>query len=87
MRTRLLNSRPCSEDAADEAWAQQWLEDASSVRPARKRARVRRPSRKSLRNVKTSRLRLMAVAAGWSVDAAEKAKRKRLIKALAQPKH
>lgn len=75
------------EGAADEAWAQRRLENAIPVRPARKRARIRRPSRKSLREAKTLRLRLMAVAAGWSVDAAEKAKRKHLIKALAEPNH
>ena len=71
----------------EEQWATRWLEDPRSLRPARKRARLRRPSRKSLRKVKTSRLRLMAVADGWTVDAAETAKRKPLIKALAAPKH
>lgn len=67
----------------DDDWAQQFVDEANEVRPVRKIVRepVRYPKR-ILRKTKTSRLRLMAVAAGWGVDMAEQAKRKQLINAL-----
>lgn len=77
---------PDYEDSDDD-WAQQFVEEANAHRTVRKVVRAPgRPPKRQLKKLKTSRLRLMAVAAGWTVDDAEAAKRKKLIKALGAPK-
>lgn len=56
------------------------------VSPKRLR-KGRRKAKRALGELKTSRLRLLAVSVGWSIRDAERAKRKQLIKALIGPMH
>ncbi len=68
------------ESALDDDLDEEWV-SPKLVRKGRRKAK------RALQELKTSRMRLLAFSVGWSIADAEKAKRKKLIKALAEPKH